>query len=123
MDIAILFILIGMTLILTYSIAQVADLRREVSDLHTLYGEEIEDISSDAMETSSQEDTMYEEFLAERNTQFEERITRIKDELGKENTPQKPATTADILHPHVENLPHDSVPDYDTRLLSVEYSE
>ena len=98
-------------------------LRRETSDLLGTYLWEEQETYSDEDEISTQEELMYEEFLAERNAKFEERITRIKDELGTQNTPPKPTTTADILHPHVENLPHDSIPDYETNLPSVEYAD
>lgn len=94
-------------------------LARQTSDLLEPYLEEEQEIYSDEQETSSQEDLMYEEFLAERQAKFDERIMRIKDELDTRPAP----SIAEVLHPMVENLPHDSIPDYDTNLPSVEYAD
>lgn len=81
------------------------------------FEEEVFHVDGFVAETSSklEVDSAISEFVVERERAFNERIARIKDEIGLQGT------EAAILHPDVENLPHDSV--MQQRDLPEEYAE
>lgn len=82
-----------------------------------------EDIFSDELDTLSEAELALSEYVEERNRAFDERISRLKDELAGTQTPSQQHTVADELHPLVKNLPHDSVQTYETNPPDVEYAD
>lgn len=50
-----------------------------------------------------------QEHVLQRDIEFSNRIARIKSELSTEHAVERKGTVADILHPDVENLPHDTI--------------
>lgn len=73
-------------------------------------------------ETETPDEVEYEKKLAEREQAFDARIERLKGELDKEEMDRKSPNQAEVLHPDVENLPHDSIPNYETNPPDVEYT-
>lgn len=53
--------------------------------------------------------TSYELQRLAREEKFDERIDTLKEELAKQNPSSYHSSPAEILHPLIENLPHDSV--------------
>lgn len=76
-----------------------------------------------ANESASITEIEQEEYRTAQQEEFDQRIAQIKDELGSQQVPNTPRTVADVLHPDVENLPHDSIIDYETNPPDVEYSK
>lgn len=115
-----IFLHIVNIVVVLYVTFKVTDLREKVTDLLAQYeGEEIG--SSDELDTMSEAELSYEEHIAEREQAFNDRITQMKQELDQEQPPRKPTKSADVLHPDVENLPHDSIIDYQTNPPDIEY--
>lgn len=67
---------------------------------------EEEELSKNVMENSEgfSKPTSYELQRLAREKKFDERITSLKDELSAYQ-----GNTAEILHPSIVNLPHDSI--------------
>lgn len=115
---------------------QIADVRRGIAEILAVYqyeenaDEYMEHLYDSAVnaqavvvnDTGTVEEIAQEEYKSEQQKAFDERIALIKDELGSQQVPHTPRTVADILHPDVENLPHDSIIDYETNPPDVEYS-
>lgn len=110
---------------------QIADIRRGITDMLSLYTIE-ENADTDyfldeelrvANESASITEIEQEEYRTAQQEEFDQRIAQIKDELGSQQVPNTPRTVADVLHPDVENLPHDSIIDYETNPPDVEYSK
>jgi len=48
--------------------------------------------------------------LLERERKFDDRISRLKEELAmQQDVKEKKGTEAEILHPDIQNIPHDDV--------------
>lgn len=125
MDALFLCLYVSVIALLLVLFREVNRLERQMTDLLLDYsGEEMTDLHSlDANELSPQEDVMHEEFINERRASFEQRINSMKEELSGQPIPKQPTTVAEILHPAIENLPHDTIPDYDINPPSVEYAD
>lgn len=94
------------------------------SVLQTYEFDEEGDIDNEVFETETKKELEeYTENIEKRDKEFDERIEQIKSELDKEQQGGRRGTDADILHPGVENLPHDSVNDYTRNPPDVEYTE
>jgi predicted transcriptional regulator of viral defense system len=116
-------VLLGVFLVIILVNIQIADLRKSIADLLYQYEGEETEVFSDATETASKEELEYMERIAKRDAEFDQRITRIKEELANEGVPQKPrGTVAEILAPGIENLPHDSIRDYEKNPPDTEYT-
>lgn len=111
---AIVVLLIGCFLLLRSILLILIDTRdvqlRLKKTLTGTYFEEEFEYDEEAPETSSKEEVdanLVSEHVLERERVFNERIERMKSELNIDV--EKRGTEAEILHPDVENLPHDSV--------------
>lgn len=93
------FVAIGVALVKLAS-----DIRKQNAELLEMYGlEEYTDLSDE--EFSEKTETLeVSEHISVREAAFDERIARMQKEI------ERTGTTADILHPSIENLPHDEVP-------------
>jgi len=109
-------------LMLSYVSFELTSLRKQVNDLLVQYeGEEL--ASEDDDDLSSEAELQHDLHISTREHDFNERIANIKNELGMQAVPKKPTTTASVFHPDVENLPHESIIDYETNPPDVEYSK
>lgn len=61
--------------------------------------------------------------LLQTNSAFERRIARMKDELAKQDNVERTGYTAEVLHPNVHNLDHNSIPLEHGSLPDVEYAD
>jgi len=67
--------------------------------------------------------TQYELEKLSIESEFDGRINRLKDELGRQKKiDEEVYTTAEELDPHVHNLPHSIIDEYDSYLPDVEIS-
>lgn len=78
---------------------------------------EVNDCSAEMSEFTS-----YELEVMEREKEFDARINTLKDELNDFPHPPRRSHTAEILHPSISNLPHNTVKTkYD--LYPIEFAE
>ena len=120
--ISIMFIGVLQTCLMFCMVYQVDVLRGQIAELLAWYaGEEVSDYSDEpSLETASIEEVEHSEYAEERERAFNERIARIKEELDAEQV-QRTGTTAEVLHPLIENLPHDTIPNHETNPPYEEY--
>jgi predicted nuclease with TOPRIM domain len=102
---------------------KLTDLDDRLTEIIFFYEGEEYNENEEVVETETPAEVEYNELLREREEKFNDRISQLKAELGSDNAPTQPHTTADILHPDVENLPHDSIIDYETNPPDIEYSK
>lgn len=78
-------------------------------------------------ETLAPDASMEEESLFDVNesqdAEFDSRISRIKDELAKQDTTIRTGHSADELHPSVHNLPHNSITQESSGIPDEEYAD
>jgi hypothetical protein len=99
---------------------QIAELRGDIAELLEFYeGEEIASLS-DEPDTGDALDLSFDEYMAERTAAFDERIESMRKEIDEN---QARGTTADELHPDVQNLPHDTIKEHQSNPPDEEYSK
>lgn len=107
---AMLFVLCAIALM---NITLVFVALRKIDSLHSAFVHYVENEIADELgnnEYGDYEEEMIAQAERERILAFESRIARMKEELANQQPP-KPnySSEAEILHPGVYNLPHDSV--------------
>lgn len=106
-----------------FLIWQIDTLRDSVADLLALIEDKEYMASVDSKpEVSQPELTQYEMERLEREEQFDQRITRLKEEMASVKDYAKQGVEAEELHPLVKNLPHDVIRERND-LPDVEYTE
>lgn len=63
------------------------------------------------------------DYLLQTDSAFERRIARIKDELANQDDVERTGYTAEVLHPNVQNLPHNTIDLEHGSLPDVEYAD
>ena len=122
-----IFILLAVMLVvlmfITFELSSIARLIRQ--DFADMYEYEREQIADEREENEDVRDQLSETELAllARDEEFEQRITRMKQELASVHTVRHNPTIAEESHPHVKNLPHNIIPDVKSTLPDVEYAE
>lgn len=90
---------------------------------NTIRGITTEPPYSDSVEAESPEELRKAEEKLKRDQEFDDRITRMKSELASTQPQATSPYDAEILHPDIENLPHDTIKDKPTELPDVEYAK
>lgn len=98
--------------IVTFIMVELAYLLYLMRKETSTYVEDAPPIADKQPVESTEEADPFSEAEVKRKAEFNERISRIKEELALETARRKnkvPGESAESLHPDVYNLPHDSI--------------
>ena len=97
----------------------ILDIRTNISKLVELS----KHIDENKVEVNESYLTSYELERLRREDEFDDRITRLKEELASQQNIIKRGTNAEELHPLVKNLPHNIIRDKEDHLPDVEFTD
>ena len=116
----IFMVMIGALILLNY---QASKIRQHLSVIAEAYSYDVSEspthaesapeYSTDSTETDSEAELAFQEDMDRRYEEYQNRNVEMKADLAKQQPPRRPTgVEADILHPMIENLPHDSIIEY-----------